>query len=134
MRKHYHISYRHRRIRRRDVQRAMLAIGATFLVLLIAVFLIRCWEDKTYFVDNSGIENQTEEQKEDITYKGKVYTPKKKIETYLFMGIDVQGPAVSTPGAYNGGQADAQFLLVLDHEEKSWQLLRLNRDLSLIHI
>ena len=128
MRKHYHISYRHRRIRRRDVQRAMLAIGATFLVLLIAVFLIRCWEDKTYFVDNSGIENQTEEQKEDITYKGKVYTPKKKIETYLFMGIDVQGPAVSTPGAYNGGQADAQFLLVLDHEEKSWQLLRLNRD------
>ena len=85
MRKHYHISYRHRRIRRRDVQRAMLAIGATFLVLLIAVFLIRCWEDKTYFVDNSGIENQTEEQKEDITYKGKVYTPKRRSKlTFLW--------------------------------------------------
>ena len=34
----------------------------------------------------------------------------------------------STPGAYNGGQADAQFLLVLDDEAETWQMLRLNRD------
>ena len=56
------------------------------------------------------------------------YTPKQRVEAYLLMGIDVTGPVVSSPGNYNGGQADAQFLLVLDNEAQTWQLLRLNRD------
>ena len=50
------------------------------------------------------------------------------MEAYLLMGIDVTGPVVSTPGAYNGGQADALFLVVLDNQNETWRMLRLNRD------
>ena len=63
-----------------------------------------------------------------ITWNGVTYTSKQRVEAYLLMGIDVTGPVVSSPGNYNGGQADAQFLLVLDNEAQTWQLLRLNRD------
>ena len=63
-----------------------------------------------------------------ITWNGVTYTSKQRVEAYLLMGIDVTGPVVSSPGNYNGGQADAQFLLVLDNEAQTWQMLRLNRD------
>lgn len=132
-RRHHHStagSYNHSRIHRRDIRRAVIAGGALLLLLAAAAFLIRQWENKTYAssagqVETSGLGVR---QMPDVVYNGVDYEAKSWVEAYLVMGVDVTGPVVSTPGAYNGGQADAQFLLVLDNEDKTWQMLRLNRD------
>ena len=128
MRHHHHrTDYHHSRIHRRDAVRASAAVALLLVVLLAALFGISRWENRTYAAsgESSGLASW---EKPDITYNGVTYSPKQRVEAYLLMGIDATGPVVSTPGAYNGGQADAQFLLVLDNEAQTWQLLRLNRD------
>ena len=99
------------------------------LILVSAVVLwgIRGWETSTYAA-SGGQTSQASWEKSVITWNGVTYTSKQRVEAYLLMGIDVTGPVVSSPGNYNGGQADAQFLLVLDNEAQTWQMLRLNRD------
>lgn len=129
MRHHHHhrADYHHSRLHRRDAVRASAAVALLLVVLLAALFGISRWENRTYAAsgESSGLASW---EKPDITYNGVTYSPKQRVEAYLLMGIDVTGPVVSTPGAYNGGQADAQFLLVLDNEAQTWQMLRLNRD------
>lgn len=118
------------RIDRKDALRAA-AVGGCILLLLIAAFcLVHWWEDKTYAAsaETTVHAEQKEQQRRDVLYEGVTYTPKEQVATYLFMGIDIAGPAVSQLGNYNGGQADAQFLVVLDDEEQTWRVLRLNRD------
>ena len=108
-----------------------LAVGIILLLLALAAFLIQKWENKTYAVSVDRSESSAildSASLPEITYGGITYAAKPSTETYLVMGIDVSGPVVSVPGAYNGGQADALFLVVLDNEAKTWQLLRLNRD------
>ena len=124
---HHRASYHHSRIHRRDAIRA--GIAAFLLILTSAAVLwgIRGWETSTYAASGGKSAHVSSEQPE-ITWNGVTYTPKQRVEAYLLMGIDVTGPVVSSPGNYNGGQADAQFLLVLDNEAQTWQLLRLNRD------
>lgn len=119
--------HRHSRIHRRDAIRATAAAVLLVLVLLAVLMVIRRWENQTYAAENGAVTTTTKEQTI-VTQDGVVYTAKQEIETYLIMGIDVDGPVVSRPGAYSGGQADAQFLVVLDNEAQTWQLLRLNRD------
>lgn len=68
-------------------------------------------------------ENGTSSGTEDtILVDGTYYQKKRQIETYLFMGIDVDSESKSA------GQADTQMLLVFDKENKTWQLAQLNRD------
>ena len=122
---HHRADYHHSRVHRRDAVRAAAVAGAVLLVLAVALYGIRWWENRTYAA--SG-ESAISREKPDLTYDGVVYAAKRQVEAYLLMGVDVTGPVVSTPGAYSGGQADAQFLLVLDNEAQTWQLLRLNRD------
>lgn len=139
MKEHYHRRHRHgsqpqelyhSRIRRRDALRAAAVCGCILLLLLVAVWSVQRWEDKTYASSAETTVHAVQEKQshEDLTYQGTVYTPKEQTAAYLFMGIDVSGPVVSRPGNYNGGQADAQFLLVVDDAKETWQLLRLNRD------
>ena len=108
-----------------------LAVGIILLLLALAAFLIQKWENKTYAVSVDRSESSAildNASFPEITNGGITYAAKSSTEAYLVMGIDVSGPVVSVPGAYNGGQADALFLVVLDNEAKTWQLLRLNRD------
>lgn len=51
-----------------------------------------------------------------------------KIKSYLFMGIDRDGPAKSNHSYIDGGQADVQILLVVDDSAETWQMLQINRD------
>ena len=124
---HHRAGYQHSRVHRRD---AIRAVAAAFLVILASAVIlweIRGWETSTYGA-SGGQTSQASWEKSEITWNGVTYTPKQQVEAYLLMGIDVTGPVVSTSGNYNGGQADAQFLLVLDNEAQTWQMLRLNRD------
>ena len=80
-----------------------------------------------------GNDHRTAAELKELTYKGKNYRQKPDVESYLFLGIDVMGPAVGTESYIAGGQADTQILLVLDNEARTWQLLQLNRD-SMVEI
>lgn len=128
MRHHHHrADYHHSRVHRRDAARAAAAAALLALILLAALFGISRWERQAY-ASGVGSTAAASRGQPDITWNGTVYTPKQQVEAYLLMGIDVTGPVTSRPGNYNGGQADAQFLLVLDNEAQTWQMLRLNRD------
>lgn len=63
-----------------------------------------------------------------ITYRGKKIQYNSKLKTYLFMGIDKSGPVELVPDGNNGGQSDAMFLLVLDHEKKEITVIAINRN------
>ena len=124
---HHRAGYHHSRVHRRDAIRAGIAAFLLILVSAVVLWGIRGWETSTYAA-SGGQTSQASWEKSVITWNGVTYTSKQRVEAYLLMGIDVTGPVVSSPGNYNGGQADAQFLLVLDNEAQTWQLLRLNRD------
>lgn len=120
----------HSRIHRRDALRAGVVCMALLLLSAGGLFLIRRWENETYAFSAEATAHAVRPKQPNagLIYNGENYVPKEQITAYLFMGIDVSGPAVKKPGNYNGGQADTQFLLVVDDQNKTWQLLRLNRD------
>lgn len=125
----------HSKIHRKDAFQAVTVCTAILLLLITVFLFVRQWEDETYTSSAEATVHavQEEQQRSSLSYKGSIYTPKEQIETYLVMGIDVSGPAVSKPGNYNGGQADAQFVIVLDKENETWKLLQLNRD-SMVNV
>lgn len=63
-----------------------------------------------------------------IYFAGKGYSRKKKIESVLFLGIDSYGEAVEREGNSNNDQADVLMLVVIDHDNKSYNVLQINRD------
>ena len=100
------------------------------LVAMTAVFVgVNLWEKETYQVDSYKQQTEkTENETKTLEVDGTIWEHKEHIETYLFLGIDTKGQAVGVEGYYGGGQADVQMLMVVDHENKTWQVLQLNRD------
>ncbi len=79
------------------------------------------------------VEETTEEEKvvwQDgwIKHNGKVYAYNEDIITFLVMGIDKSGDVKEVKEGTNGGQADAQFLLVLNPHKKSISVIGINRN------
>lgn len=70
----------------------------------------------------------TEEVDPVIYYAGKPYVKNKNVETVLFMGIDSFGEAQEREGNRNDDQVDVLMLVVLDHQNKSYRVLEINRD------
>ena len=63
-------------------------------------------------------EEETQLEAGSIRYKGKTYTYKKDILTFLVMGIDKKGEVEASSNLFKGGQADALFLAVFDQTAK----------------
>ena len=63
-----------------------------------------------------------------IYFGGKGYVKKKKIDTFLFMGIDSYGEAQEQKGFSNNDQVDVLMLVVVDHNSKTYRVLSINRD------
>lgn len=123
-----HHQQHHSRIHKRDASRA--AIGMILLLVLLAgsFLMIGYWENHAFHVDAPSSGDSGLMANRTITIDGKTYRQRGNLETYLFLGIDAEGPAKAVDGYYGGGQADVQMLVVLDHGNRTWQLLQLNRD------
>ena len=97
-----------------------------------AAYALGRWEDNRYQVElpDSYVtsDHRTPAEQKEITWQGRTYRQKPRVESYLFLGIDEMGPAVGTQSYIAGGQADTQMLLVLDDEAETWQILQINRD------
>lgn len=118
----------HKSIQRKDAYKALIAVVVLAVVLGGVAWAIGHWENARFQI--AALENTpvSSDSSRTIELDGVTYIPKEHIETYLFLGIDVEGPAEAIAGYIGGGQADVQMVLVIDHEEQSWQLLQLNRD------
>ena len=63
-----------------------------------------------------------------VRYNGKVYEYNSDIMTFLIMGIDKEGTVSAGSSGEDGGQADGQFLLVLNPDTKKMQVIAINRN------
>ena len=124
--------YGHRRIGRRDMLKAAGALTAALAALGGGAWLLQRMDreqDRANASDSyTTNDHRAAAELKEISYKGKTYRQRPDLESYLFLGIDVMGPAVGTQSYVAGGQADTQILLVLDNAAKTWQLLQINRD------
>ena len=81
-------------------------------------------ETQDFTADTEGEALQTGE----LRYQGKTYAYKNDVMTFLIMGIDKTGQKEASEDLYEGGQADALFLMVLDPGEKTIRIVGINRD------
>ena len=63
-----------------------------------------------------------------IEYEGKVYVPKKNIETFLVLGLDKYTGDLSEESYNNDRCADFLMLLVYDNDAKTCTAIQINRD------
>lgn len=116
-----------RKIDKKDKKKMIIAIMIV-LTLIVGVFLVinyledRNNDDVTGEV-NDDILDSKEKVVDDITY-----VHKRKINTYLFIGVDKKGEAQEAGSNMGGGQGDVQMVLTFDDTKRTWQVLQLNRD------
>lgn len=116
-----------RRIRRGDLQKALIVLSILFFLVGVGGFVISRWENKKYATGGgeSSVEVDPILKDDTITVDGITYKHKKRVRSYLIMGADSYDQPVSRQ---SGGQADTQVVLVIDDEAKTWQLLQIDRD------
>lgn len=119
--------YRHHHIHRSDGIKAAAVVAVVVLALVAMAWGLDRWQNRQAVPASTQTE-PTETEQNDITYNGVTYTRRPQLETYLLMGIDVEGPAKGNKSYSGGGQADMQLLLVLDNANQTWQVLQINRD------
>lgn len=79
--------------------------------------------------ENESASSELQQQSEDyISYNGQKYQHNDHIRTYLYMGIDKDGPVTEAEDSVSGGQSDAMFLIVVDSEKKTISVLSINRN------
>ena len=115
-----------RKIPKRDKVRMLASVIGVLVVLIGVSFAIRYMELQRVNPQQEVVRETTEPVESTLQYQGETYEPKAGLKTYLFMGIDIQGPVRVHAG--EGGQADFQLLLVVDSAAKTWQMLPINRD------
>lgn len=131
---HSHHRHRHRRHRHRHRKnslhisdememslRKLLIVALIALALYAALGAIRQWENSRDFLREGTPAAEPILQPTDSGYRARL-----GLHTYLFMGVDRDGPAEYTYD--DGGQVDVLMVLVTDDVNKTWQILELNRD------
>lgn len=123
-------SYRKHHIHRSDGIKAAIAISVVVVALTGIALALNQWQRSQVLPVSTEASNKviTEEEPKPIEYNGITYMLRPQLETYLFMGIDVDGPAKGNKSYSGGGQADVQLVLVVDNASQTWQVLQINRD------
>lgn len=120
-----------RRLKKKDAVKAGIVAALLLCLLAGGVLALRFWENRQYATGSDEVGSAVITTTEDgklITYNGTTYKQREDLETYLLMGIDVEGKAVGVNSFEGGGQADVQMVLVVDNANKTWQVLQINRD------
>lgn len=63
-----------------------------------------------------------------VRYGEKVYEYNEDILTFLVLGIDSMNPVKESKSVTGGGQSDANFLVIINPDEKDINILAINRD------
>lgn len=85
--------------------------------------------EETEYTDTETDTEEPEKWKEGtVSYNGRHYRYNNDIKTYLFMGIDKDGPVSPAPDRISGGQSDSLFLLVQNSKEETLSIVAINRN------
>ena len=80
-----------------------------------------CGTDSGYETDGCVLEDT-------VLYHGKTYRRNEKISTILCMGLDTENDMKSAGGVIgSGAQSDANFLVVIDREQKKLRIVAIPR-------
>ena len=106
----------------------VFVLAVILLVLgCIAGVMIKLQSDAKTSTKSSDSEPQDQEENY-ISYNGKKYCQNENIRTYLFMGIDKDGPVTQAEDSVSGGQSDAMFLIIVNSKDKNISILSINRN------
>lgn len=113
-----------RAISQKDMIRAAVAVAALVLLIVGCMVVLQRWQEHQRTQTTSA----SQDNRKTLEYQDTTYVARDGVDTYLFMGIDVEGPAKGNKGYIGGGQADVQLLLVVDRFNGTWRVLQINRD------
>lgn len=104
------------------------------IVFIISIVVILAISAVAFAMKNNSKEEKNtsselqQESENYISYNGQKYQHNDHIRTYLYMGIDKDGPVTEAEDSVSGGQSDAMFLIVVDSEKKTISVLSINRN------
>ena len=102
-------------------------IGIVVILAISAVAFAMKNNSKEEKNKNTSSELQQESESY-ISYNGQKYQHNDHLRTYLYMGVDKDGPVTEAEDSVSGGQSDAMFLIVVDSEKKTISVLSINRN------
>lgn len=104
-----------------------IAYFVAILILVLGMIFsgLRILESAVF---SNGEVRQPPVESKTITRDGVDYFPRQDITVIMALGIDEEGPVVSSGSYRNTGEADAVILLILDQVDESYTILCLNRD------
>ena len=110
----------------RNIWKSVLYV-LTFLLLVAGLIFsgLRFLESTVYSVDS---DEMNEWENKTLVIDGVEYFPRQDITVVMLLGIDEEGPVLSSGSYRNYGEADAVMLLILNHAEDRIDMLCLNRD------
>ena len=115
-----------RKIKKKDKSK-MIIIVLLVIALCSGILAVMNYFDHSSNNSNSDIDEYVLSTKEK-TVDGVTYQHKRKIHSYLFIGVDMSGEATGVDNYIQGGQGDVQMVLTVDDTNRTWQILQINRD------
>lgn len=108
------------------------------VVVIVGAFAFIKWQEKQetikkeeqqQVVSSENLTGKVEKWQEGvIRYNGIDYIYNTAIKTYLFMGIDKEGVVTDGEDGFDGGQADAIFLMVVNPKTEEISVISINRN------
>ena len=109
-----------------EKKKIFISIGV-LIFGIVGVIVLLSWNANNKYKETAQTDLK-QSQEYDISYNGKKYRQNEHIRTYLYMGIDKDGPVVQSEDSVSGGQSDAMFLIIVDSEHKTISILAINRN------
>ena len=94
------------------------------LIFIAALVILNLWEKR----QGTFVGENTAGTTANITVDGEKYVLNKNIQTFLIMGLDKFESDIDDTSYDNDQQADMLLLLVLDDEQKTCNIIQINRD------
>lgn len=110
----------------RNIWKSVLYVLIFLLLVAGLIFSGLRFLESTVYSGNSDEVNEWENKT--LVIDGVEYFPRQDITVVMLLGIDEEGPVLSSGSYRNHGEADAVMLLILNHADDRIDMLCLNRD------
>lgn len=111
--------------------KVILVLICVIALLIVIVSLLLSWEQRHYFFESDDDDyTQYDEDSglDEVYYNGAWYAHKPQIETILCIGVDKYSGEDIEFGIYNTEDCDFLVAVVLDHFNKTYTAIHINRD------
>ncbi|MDD3228835.1 MAG: LCP family protein [Oscillospiraceae bacterium] len=113
------------------INKRVIRITLVFIAIVILgsslFYLLSRWEASRASISGDS-EQYPDSGRQVLYYKGETYALREDLETVLFIGVDKYEADTGTDSYNNTQQADFIMLVIIDHTNKTYTALQLNRD------